>query len=109
MMTGQPRHFLTLQDFDKATLRHLLDLAAELKLRLRRGERPALLRDKMLAMIFERQSTRTRVSFDVGMRQLGGESIMLTGAEMQLGRSFNCRAMAQSVLYKSPQCFQLVD
>jgi len=41
---------------------------------------------KTLAMIFERPSTRTRVSFDVGMRQLGGESIMLTGAEMQLGR-----------------------
>ena len=40
----------------------------------------------MLAMIFEKPSTRTRVSFDVGMRQLGGETIMLTGAEMQLGR-----------------------
>ena len=44
------------------------------------------LEGKTLAMIFERPSTRTRVSFDVGMRQLGGESIMLTGAEMQLGR-----------------------
>jgi ornithine carbamoyltransferase len=38
----------------------------------------------VLAMIFERQSTRTRVSFDVGMRQLGGETIMLSGQEMQL-------------------------
>src|SRR6202521_3026472 len=47
-------------------------------------ERP--LEGKTLAMIFEKPSTRTRVSFDVGMRQLGGESIMLTGAEMQLGR-----------------------
>ena len=44
------------------------------------------LEGKTLAMIFEKPSTRTRVSFDVGMRQLGGESIMLTGAEMQLGR-----------------------
>ena len=41
---------------------------------------------KTLAMIFDKPSTRTRVSFDVGMRQLGGESIMLTGQEMQLGR-----------------------
>ncbi|MCF7643578.1 ornithine carbamoyltransferase, partial [Acinetobacter johnsonii] len=44
------------------------------------------LEGKTLAMIFERPSTRTRVSFDVAMRQLGGEPIMLTGAEMQLGR-----------------------
>src|SRR6202008_4412627 len=48
------------------------------------GKKP--LAGKTLAMIFEKPSTRTRVSFDVGMRQLGGESIMLTGAEMQLGR-----------------------
>ena len=41
---------------------------------------------KMLAMIFDKPSTRTRVSFDVAMRQLGGETIMLTGQEMQLGR-----------------------
>ena len=41
---------------------------------------------KVLAMIFDKPSTRTRVSFDVGMRQLGGETIMLTGTEMQLGR-----------------------
>ena len=51
---------------------------------MRRAKKP--LEGKTLAMIFERPSTRTRVSFDVGMRQLGGESIMLTGAEMQLGR-----------------------
>ena len=49
-----------------------------------KGSKP--LEGKTLAMIFERPSTRTRVSFDVGMRQLGGESIMLTGTEMQLGR-----------------------
>jgi ornithine carbamoyltransferase len=45
-----------------------------------------LLKDKVLAMIFERESTRTRVSFDVGMRQLGGQTLMLTGHEMQLAR-----------------------
>jgi ornithine carbamoyltransferase len=85
-MTAQPRHFLSLQDFSAETLRGMLDLARELKARLRRGERPELLKDKVLAMIFERESTRTRVSFDVGMRQLGGETLMLTGHEMQLAR-----------------------
>lgn len=83
---GQPRHFLDLDDFSPQTLRKILTLANELKARLKKGERPALLQDKVLAMIFERESTRTRVSFDVGMRQLGGETLMLTGAEMQLNR-----------------------
>jgi ornithine carbamoyltransferase len=83
---AQPRHFLSLQDFSAETLRQILDLATELKARLHKGDRPALLKDKVLAMIFERESTRTRVSFDVGMRQLGGETLMLTGAEMQLAR-----------------------
>ena len=83
---GSPRHFLTLEDFTEDQLRSMLALAAELKARLKRGERPSLLPDKMLAMIFERQSTRTRVSFDVGMRQLGGETMFLSGNEMQLAR-----------------------
>jgi ornithine carbamoyltransferase len=81
-----PRHFLNLDDFDADTLRGMLSFAGELKARLHKGERPQLLKDKVLAMIFERQSTRTRVSFDVGMRQLGGETIFLSGAEMQLSR-----------------------
>ena len=65
----------------------MLDASSAMKAKLKaheKGEKP--LEGKTLAMIFERPSTRTRVSFDVGMRQLGGESIMLTGTEMQLGR-----------------------
>ncbi len=85
-MTGHPRHFLDLKDFTHEQLRAILDFAHQLKGRLKAGERPPLLQDKVLAMIFERQSTRTRVSFDVGMRQLGGETLMLTGQEMQLAR-----------------------
>lgn len=81
-----PRHFINLDDFDGATLRGILDVAVELKQRLAKGDKPALLKDKMLAMIFERQSTRTRVSFDVGMRQLGGQTMFLSGQEMQLSR-----------------------
>ncbi|UJQ93048.1 ornithine carbamoyltransferase [Mariluticola halotolerans] len=83
---GQPRHFLDLDNFSPEELKKILKLAHELKARLKNGERPQLLKDKVLAMIFERESTRTRVSFDVGMRQLGGETLMLTGAEMQLSR-----------------------
>ena len=81
-----PRHFLNLDDFEADTLRGMLSQAHELKRRLKAGDRPQLLKDKVLAMIFERQSTRTRVSFDVGMRQLGGETLFLSGSEMQLSR-----------------------
>ncbi|KRA96801.1 ornithine carbamoyltransferase [Devosia sp. Root685] len=84
--TGTPNHFLSIDDFSYAELRGMLNQANALKARLRDGDRPQLLKDKVLAMIFERQSTRTRVSFDVGMRQLGGETIMLSGQEMQLSR-----------------------
>ena len=84
--TGTPRHFLNIDDFDYAELRGMLNAATSLKTRLKDGDRPKLLEDKVLAMIFERQSTRTRVSFDVGMRQLGGQTIMLSGNDMQLSR-----------------------
>jgi len=86
-MTG-PRHFLDLADFSGADLREVLTLSADIKSRRRKGEVPAdrPLAGKMLAMVFDKPSTRTRVSFDVGMRELGGETIMLTGQEMQLGR-----------------------
>jgi len=83
---SNPRHFLTLEDFTEDQLRGMLAVANELKARLRAGDRPSLLPDKMLAMIFERQSTRTRISFDVGMRQLGGETMFLSGNDMQLAR-----------------------
>jgi len=81
-----PRHFLSLQDFSSEQLRGILKLAAQLKGLLQDGDKPPLLSGKMLAMIFERQSTRTRVSFDVGMRQLGGETMFLSGTDMQLAR-----------------------
>jgi ornithine carbamoyltransferase len=89
-MTGalKPRHFLDLLDHSTETLRAILKAAAEMKAARAADRRtaPRPLQGKILAMIFERPSTRTRVSFDVGMRELGGETIMLTGAEMQLGR-----------------------
>ena len=82
------KHFLDLSDIPAAELRRILDAGAAIKAVRRKGvnaaDRP--LDGKVLAMIFDQPSTRTRVSFDVGMRELGGETIMLTGAEMQLGR-----------------------
>jgi ornithine carbamoyltransferase len=84
----KPRHFLNLSDFDGLSLRSILNEAQSIKAARVRGQkaqhRP--LEGKTLAMIFDKPSTRTRVSFDVGMRELGGETLMLTGAEMQLGR-----------------------
>ena len=96
-MTAQPRHFLNIDDFTYPQLRGMLDVAVELKARPAKGDRPALLKDKVLAMIFDKQSTRTRVSFDVGMRQLGGETIMLSGQEMQLSREETLADTARGV------------
>ncbi|MFC7398158.1 ornithine carbamoyltransferase [Chelatococcus sp. GCM10030263] len=83
-----PRHFLDLADFSGTDLRRVLDASAALKAGRRKGEPPRErpLAGKVLAMVFDKPSTRTRVSFDVAMRELGGEPLMLTGAEMQLGR-----------------------
>ncbi len=81
------RHFTDLSTVPATELRAILDDAVVRKGRLKAGEKSRPLDGKVLAMIFDKPSTRTRVSFDVGMRQLGGETIMLTGAEMQLGRS----------------------
>ncbi|MBS0559732.1 MAG: ornithine carbamoyltransferase [Proteobacteria bacterium] len=79
-----PRHFLDLRDFDSATLRRMLDIASGFKRAGGVSSRP--LAGKTLALIFEKPSTRTRVSFEVGMRQLGGEVVVLSGKETQLGR-----------------------
>ena len=81
-----PRHFLDLTDFSGADLRFLLDTSADLKGRRREVRSARPLDGKTLAMIFDKPSTRTRVSFDVAMRELGGETIVLSGKEMQLGR-----------------------
>jgi ornithine carbamoyltransferase len=82
------RHFLDLSEIPADVLRQLLIASGVMKAKRVRGRPPGTkpLAGKVLAMIFDRPSTRTRVSFDIGMRELGGETIMLTGAEMQLGR-----------------------
>jgi ornithine carbamoyltransferase len=77
-----PRHFLDLDRFDSAELRGILDLGFAYK----HGRRDRPLAGKTLAMIFEKPSTRTRVSFEVAMRHLGGDTIFLNTADSQLGR-----------------------
>jgi ornithine carbamoyltransferase len=88
---NMPRHFLDLSDHSSDTLKAMIADAKKRKLArlgLPRGvvDADAPLAGKVLAMIFDKQSTRTRISFDVGARQLGGTTLMLTGSEMQLAR-----------------------
>ena len=87
----RPQHFLDLADVDSATLKALIAEARARKAArsgLPRGtpDADAPLTGRVLALIFDKQSTRTRISFDVGMRQLGGTTLMLSGSDMQLAR-----------------------
>ncbi len=83
---GTPKHFLDLDRFDSGTLRAILDLGHAFKAGPPPGGNAKPLAGKALAMIFEKPSTRTRVSFDVGIRQLGGEAVVLEPSGTQLGR-----------------------
>jgi len=78
-------HFLSLADFTQKELRALLERAITLKKATKAGGPPAPLRGKQLGLLFEKPSLRTRVTFEVGMRQLGGDSIYLGASEVQLG------------------------
>ena len=85
-MTTTPRHFLSLFDLSRTEIQHIINRAIQLKAKQHAGilhqERPG----KVLAMIFEKASTRTRVSFEAGMAQLGGSALFLSPRDMQLGR-----------------------
>ena len=84
------KHFLDISSLPAAELRSILASASAMKLNMMSDRleetRRRPLEGKVLAMIFDKPSTRTRVSFDVGMRQLGGETIVLDGSSSQLGR-----------------------
>jgi ornithine carbamoyltransferase len=84
---GPLRHFLQFRDFSKAEIQYVLDRARLIKNKFKRYEAHHTLHDRNLAMVFEKASTRTRVSFEAGMYQLGGSVIHLTTSDSQLGRS----------------------
>ncbi|MGO4888463.1 ornithine carbamoyltransferase [Anaerobacillus sp. MEB173] len=80
------KDFLTLRDFTKEEIFYFLDSAISLKKAQKEGNCPQLLKGKTLGMIFEKSSTRTRVSFEVGMSQLGGHALFLSPRDLQIGR-----------------------
>ncbi len=80
------KHLLNLLDYSTADIYEILHLANSLKAASKRGKKHELLKGKTLAMIFTKSSTRTRVSFEMGMHQLGGHSLFLSGNDIQLGR-----------------------
>ena len=80
------RHFLTLKDFTKEEILEIIDLGLKIKKDLKAGKYNGELEHKTLAMIFEKSSTRTRVSFETGMFQLGGHALFLSNRDIHLGR-----------------------
>ncbi|HUZ71395.1 MAG TPA: ornithine carbamoyltransferase [Stellaceae bacterium] len=80
---GRPRHFLDLDGIDAAALRQMLDMGTAFK---RRASRQTPLEGKILAMLFEKPSTRTRLSFEVAMKQLGGDVVVITASDSQISR-----------------------
>jgi ornithine carbamoyltransferase len=78
-------HFLHIADFSTKELQELFDLALQLKKELKKGGNKPLLKGKVLAMVFQKPSLRTRVSFDMAMRQLGGDALYLSPNEIGLG------------------------
>jgi ornithine carbamoyltransferase len=91
------RDFLGLIDCSPEEIRYLLDLAIELKRKQKAGEVYQPLKGKSLGMIFEKSSTRTRVSFEVGMYQLGGHALFLSRNDIQMGRGETIRDTAQTM------------
>ncbi len=85
-MTKKYKDFLTLDDFNSKDIYELLDQAMEMKNQQKNGIPHPFLKGKVLGMVFEKSSTRTRVSFEVGMKQLGGDAIFLNANDLQLGR-----------------------
>lgn len=88
------KHLLNLLDYSAADIYEILRLAQSLKAAFSRGKKHELLKGKTLAMIFSKSSTRTRVSFEMGMHQLGGHSLFLSSNDIQLGRGETIRDTA---------------
>ena len=98
------KHFLDLDQIDRSALRGIIEQAKDFKAGEGLAERP--LDGKILALIFEKPSTRTRVSFEAGMKRLGGEVIMLNGSDLQLGRGESVSDTAK-VLSRYVDCIMI--
>ena len=92
-----PRHFLQLKDFSREDLDYLFERSRSIKARFKAYQRYWPLRDRTLVMIFEKASTRTRLSFEAGMHQLGGSAIYLNTRDSQLGRGEAVEDAAQVI------------
>jgi ornithine carbamoyltransferase len=93
MPTGQVRHFINLNDFDADTLKEILKNAHALK--AQKYNPPQLFKGLSLAMMFDKRSTRTRMSFELAMKQLGGHSMILNKDDIQLGGSESIESTAK--------------
>ncbi|MGH8716898.1 MAG: ornithine carbamoyltransferase, partial [Burkholderiales bacterium] len=91
------RHFLQLKDLELSEFEHLFERTRLLKAKRARGELYQPLHGKTLAMIFEKHSTRTRVSFEAGMNQLGGSAMFLSPRDTQLSRGEPIEDVAQVI------------
>ncbi|MEP7292677.1 MAG: ornithine carbamoyltransferase [Chloroflexota bacterium] len=91
------RHFIDLADWSSDDLRQLLDLAVQLKQEWRSGGNKPVLKGKALAMIFQKPSLRTRVSFEIGMQHLGGTALMIGPQEIGLGKRESIPDVAHSL------------
>ena len=96
-MTPAIQHFLQFNDLDRETIGHLFERTRVIKSRFKQYQRHMPLQDRTLVMIFEKQSTRTRLSFEAGMHQLGGAAIYLNTRDTQLGRGEPVEDAAQVI------------
>jgi ornithine carbamoyltransferase len=94
-MNIRSKHLLAITDLDAQEVLGLVKRAAELKRGWGAGSRPRPLTDKVVALVFQKASTRTRVSFEVGVKRLGGATIFMTDKDSQLGRSEPLKDMAR--------------
>src|SRR5690606_23895601 len=91
------RDFLMMVDFSQEEIMYLIDLAIDLKQKQKAGIEHKVLQGKTIGLIFEKSSTRTRVSFEVGVYQLGGQGLFLSGNDLQIGRGETILDTAQTL------------
>jgi ornithine carbamoyltransferase len=98
-MTKKPHNIdiLTLDELESKEINNIIDLAIDLKKQQKKGNEKPLLQNKTLAMIFEKPSTRTRVSFETGIFQLGGHALVLSSNDLQLSRSESIEDTAKTL------------